>query len=311
MIYPKRFPHTSNLKNGRVEVSQVDRPSLHDHLSLLACRASKWRKGRLSDGSQKFYETFFREEHLEQYRKDIRNVLKLREVQKALSSLPSGAVVIDVGSGVGHVLRNLPVGLRKLGMDFSLESCRLSVMGGTDRGSVVNGSIYEIPVQDASVDAAVCLEVLEHLEDDKRALCEIGRILKPGGKLLLSLPGTYYFPEYKELIGHLRHYTREEAVSMLKDSGFNVLYDIEKYEEIQNIYFYVFVFLETVKRVLNLFVRRKTSIYQLRIIGMREPIYDAWVVPWAKKYAERLKGKDPSETHGRGVFLVAVKEGKI
>ena len=44
------------------------------------------------------------------------------------------------------------------------------------------------PVSDASYDTVLCSEVLEHLRDPAAALSEINRVLKPGGKLILSVP---------------------------------------------------------------------------------------------------------------------------
>lgn len=62
----------------------------------------------------------------------------------------------------------------------------------------VVGSILAIPFPDQSFDSIVCLEVLEHIPDTKKAIAEITRVLKPGGVLLLSAPmhwPLHYEPE--------------------------------------------------------------------------------------------------------------------
>lgn len=48
-----------------------------------------------------------------------------------------------------------------------------------------------LPLRDNSIDCVVLLEVIEHLEHPRRALQEIARVLKPGGRLLLSMPFLY------------------------------------------------------------------------------------------------------------------------
>ena len=301
--------HSRLLLAGSAIGHHLSGPSLHDRLSLLACRASKWGKRRMAADPRQFYESFFGSEHIEQYQKDIRTILKHREIESALGSFPPGTWILDVGCGVGHVLRNISPGFRKIGMDYSIESCRLSRAGGVGGGIVLNGSTYQIPVRGASIDIVICLEVLEHLEDDSRALCEINRVLKPGGKLILSLPSTHYFPEYRDLIGHLRHYRREDAVRMLENFGLKVERHLEKYEGINRRYFYIFVLLEAGNRFINLFRRKRKSIYRLRIPGLKRPIYDAWVVPWAERQASLVCAPGLPVSNGRGVFLVAAKAG--
>lgn len=52
------------------------------------------------------------------------------------------------------------------------------------------GSLTELPLESESIDAAICMEVLEHVEDDRRALEEIRRVLKPGASLALTVPNS-------------------------------------------------------------------------------------------------------------------------
>jgi SAM-dependent methyltransferase len=82
--------------------------------------------------------------------------------------------------------------------------------------------VNQLPFRDASLDTVLLLEVLEHLEDDAGALREIARILRPGGKLVISVPvppGEIDAGEF----GHKREgYTRADLLRLLETGGFNV-----------------------------------------------------------------------------------------
>jgi SAM-dependent methyltransferase len=57
----------------------------------------------------------------------------------------------------------------------------------------LHGSIDAIPVDDASFDIVVCLQVLEHVPDPAAAVRELHRVVRPGGRVLLSTHGVYPF----------------------------------------------------------------------------------------------------------------------
>src|SRR6266849_1567747 len=57
----------------------------------------------------------------------------------------------------------------------------------------LHGSIDAIPVADAAFDVVLCLQVLEHVPDPAAAVRELRRVVKPGGRVLLSTHGVYPF----------------------------------------------------------------------------------------------------------------------
>lgn len=82
--------------------------------------------------------------------------------------------------------------------------------------------VDQLPFRNTSLDTILFLEVLEHLSDDAGALRDIARILRPGGKLVLSVPvppGEIDADEF----GHKREgYTLPELLKLLADAGFKV-----------------------------------------------------------------------------------------
>ena len=64
----------------------------------------------------------------------------------------------------------------------------------------LHGSIDSLPVEDASFDVALCIQVLEHVPDPAAAIRELRRVVRPGGRVLLSTHGVYpYHPSPLDL----------------------------------------------------------------------------------------------------------------
>ncbi len=80
-----------------------------------------------------------------------------------------------------------------------------------------------LPFDDESFDGVLIGEVLEHLRDDVRALENIRRVLKPDGKLMVSLP---FFNDWEE--GHMRIHSPESGRRLIKMGGFEVLDFLER-----------------------------------------------------------------------------------
>ena len=72
-----------------------------------------------------------------------------------------------------------------------------------------------LPFEDAEFDAAVCIEVLEHLFEPQRALAEIRRVLRPGGTAIVTVPNVAYWRKRLELafLGRWNPHGDERSVS--------------------------------------------------------------------------------------------------
>lgn len=106
------------------------------------------------------------------------------------------------------------------------ENCDYKTMdpdGST--GPDLVGDIHKIPLADASVEGVICSSVLEHIEDPHRAVGEMNRILKQGGKIFVYVPSIYPYHARK---GHYPDYWRffDDTLKMLFKE-FGVL-EIEK-----------------------------------------------------------------------------------
>jgi SAM-dependent methyltransferase len=119
--------------------------------------------------------------------------------------LPSGSRVLDVGAGIGQY-REMFSHCEYRTQDFGKEP-------GTQGRYVpldYTSDITSIPVPDASFDAVLCTEVLEHVPEPIEAVREMARILRPGGVLLLTAPlGSHLHQEpYHFYGGYTPHWYR-------------------------------------------------------------------------------------------------------
>lgn len=96
---------------------------------------------------------------------------------------------------------------------------RLSELGGT----AVLGEITALPFAAARFDLIVAFDVIEHVDDDSRACSELCRVLKPGGRLLMSVPlHADRWTEFDALVGHARRYDVPALRALLAEHGLTV-----------------------------------------------------------------------------------------
>ena len=151
-----------------------------------------------------------------------RHELRERLLLDLFLSARPGPSVLDAGAGQG----SLSAKLGKLGFDVTsadASPAAVAVLRERLPGQVIEASIAELPFADEAFDGAVLGEVLEHVEDDRGALTEIARVLRPGGVLALSVPANpKLFGPSDIWAGHVRRYTRPELINACESAGFTV-----------------------------------------------------------------------------------------
>jgi len=146
--------------------------------------ASQWKT--LTAQDQAKLDLILRNEADMAYRRRARILLDYLE-------LKDGESLLDCGCGMGVFLMMLGK-LRKLrlvGLDGDIARLHWAQREHVP-ASLLTGNIFDLPIADGSFDKILLSEVLEHLSEDHLGLCEIYRILKPGGILALSVPHAHY-----------------------------------------------------------------------------------------------------------------------
>jgi SAM-dependent methyltransferase len=134
-----------------------------------------------------------------------------------------GLRILDAGCGTGGTTIELRRFGDVVGVDLAWEA--LEPARGRGLSRLTRGSIERLPFGDGSFDAVTSFEVVYHLgvANDRLALAEAHRVLKPGGLLLLRVPAHDWLRGEHDRLVHTRHrYSRAEIATKLEDAGFEV-----------------------------------------------------------------------------------------
>jgi ubiquinone/menaquinone biosynthesis C-methylase UbiE len=146
-------------------------------------------------------------------------------VEKTLKKLPKGLKLLDAGAGEQQY-RQYCQHLNYVSQDFNEYNGTGNMEGlQTSTWDISNidivSDIINIPEPDSSFDAILCTEVLEHIPDPIAAINEFHRLLKPGGKLILTAPfaSLTHFAPYHYYSGFNKYFYEYH----MPKSGFSII----------------------------------------------------------------------------------------
>ena len=144
---------------------------------------------------------------------------------------------LDAGCGEGVFSRELrSKGVDVSGVDISEDAilaCKNNMKRLNIEYTVCEGNLESLKFEDNSFDQIISTDVIEHVNDPEKALLELNRILKPGGRFIMTVPTPLYltksiisfnFKPHLEEIGHVNEgWFFEEGKELLNRCGFKVV----------------------------------------------------------------------------------------
>ena len=163
---------------------------------------------------------FFKDKNYIKIKDSLFNYLNRKnEVEKAFLIYNSNSgKALDIGSGISPIS---PIPKKTLFMDLSEDGINFLKKQGYNAKV---GSITKIPLKDNGFDWIFCSEVLEHIKNYKKAIKELSRVVKKGGKIIITVPVYMrYWHSDDEFVGHYRRFNPKELRKDLEKSELKIL----------------------------------------------------------------------------------------
>jgi len=139
---------------------------------------------------------------------------RMPALKRDLADIQSGSALLDIGCHDRWPEKYVKDPKIYVGLDYPA----LQVAGYKSTVDVW-GDGHNLPFPDRSFDVVLLLDVLEHVRNADLVVCEIERVLKPEGNLILQIPFLYPVHDYPH---DYRRYTEEGLRRLLEDGGFEV-----------------------------------------------------------------------------------------
>lgn len=133
-----------------------------------------------------------------------------------------GLKILDFGCNAGYLVKYLSDrGFNISGCDKSAEAIAFGGAQGIKNLKVTENDI--LPYADEEFDVVLCLDVLEHLPDDLAGIKEIKRVLKPGGRAVVTAPAFKFLWGLQDKVSHhFRRYRRPDVKKIADGGGLKI-----------------------------------------------------------------------------------------
>jgi len=144
-----------------------------------------------------------------------------------------GERVLEIGSGVGNLSRRLTPRVKYVASDVN--PLYLQTLSNLASNRPYMSSAYcdvtdlnSFPATEEGYDTVICLNVIEHVADDRAALANIKSVLSADGRALILVPnGPWNYGTLDRVLGHKRRYTKETLTRLAEGCGFRIEQIIE------------------------------------------------------------------------------------
>ena len=173
--------------------------------------------GRLDINSASYWDARWREEGLATWRVYPERFARIEAL------CPEGARVLDVGCGVGVLLDRLrrTRDARVYGVDLSPAAVTLLGSRGIGGAAAAAGAL---PFAPDTFDVVMATELLEHLADPAAAMHELVRCVRPGGRLIVTVPNGVLGPEDED--EHMQRFTGKKLQRLFDIEGVPGAFDV-------------------------------------------------------------------------------------
>jgi len=131
--------------------------------------------------------------------------------------------ILDAGCGTGAMLSHLRPYGEVVGVDVSSEAIRLAATRDVEGCDLVQSSLTDLPFADGAFDLITSFDVICCIENEELAFGELGRVLKPGGRVIVNLPAYNPLRSEHDLAVHIkRRYTRSDIAFETEKVGLTV-----------------------------------------------------------------------------------------
>jgi SAM-dependent methyltransferase len=137
----------------------------------------------------------------------VREKIIVQHIRRMLPAEPGAALnILNVGAAGGKTSEMLQQFGKVISVEIDSESC--SFLRENLHLDVVQASCTALPFEDNLFDMVCVFDVLEHIENDRRAISELSRVCKPGGMIFITVPAYKFLWSSHDLVNHhFRRYT--------------------------------------------------------------------------------------------------------